>query len=80
MPVSIDDYALPSWIKYKERYPLVEDKKHRYMNTVNPRVPYARHAGDPVLGWAQAGYNPNHNSTRIERINLTSEDITLKPY
>ena len=30
-------------------------------------------------GFKQAGYNPNHQSTRVERVNLKSETITLKP-
>jgi hypothetical protein len=31
-------------------------------------------------GWKQAGYNPNHQSTRVEQIRVRSDDITLKPY
>jgi hypothetical protein len=55
------------------------DKRDRY-NTVNPRMDMARHAGVRDSGWKQAGYNPNHQSTRIERIKLTNDDISLKPY
>jgi hypothetical protein len=54
------------------------DKKDRF-NTVNPRLNARRHGGTEN-GWKQAGYNPNHQSTRIEKINLTGDEISLKPY
>jgi hypothetical protein len=31
-------------------------------------------------GWKAAGYNPNHNSTRVERVIITRDIISLKPY
>jgi hypothetical protein len=79
MPLSENDYREPYWIKLRDRYPMSYDKKDRY-NTINPRNEMARYNGDRDTGWKQAGYNPNHQSTRVERINLYSENITLKPY
>ena len=79
MPLSENDFREPKLTKYQTRYPLTTDKKDRY-NTINPRTDMARYAGDRDTGWKQAGYNPNHQSTRIERINLLSDEISLKPY
>lgn len=79
MPVSIDAYAKPSWVKHDVRYPLIPDKEARF-NTICPRDTMARYNGDSDTGWKQSGYNPNHNSTRVERINLKTDNITLKPY
>ena len=79
MPIPIDEYKEPSWIRYQMRYPLSYNKVDRF-NTINPKHCMARYNGDPETGWKQAGYNPNHNSTRVEKINLTVDQVTLKPY
>ena len=74
MAIPIEDFRQPTWIKYKERYPLSYDKKDRfYKFNTNPRS--YRNGG-----FKQAGYNVSHNSTRIENVNLESDNITLKPY
>jgi len=79
MPLSENDYRNPYFIKDRERYPMSYDKKDRF-NTVNPRMNMLRHGGNRDFGWKQAGYNPNSQSTRVERINMTSDTITLRPY
>lgn len=79
MPISMDAYAKPSFIKYDIRYPLVADKTARF-NTICPRDNMARYNGDSDTGWKQPGYNPNHNSTRAERINLLVDEVVIKPY
>lgn len=79
MPLSESDFRIPYFIKIRERYPMSYDKRAKY-NTTNPRLNVERHGGVRDTGWKQAGYNPNHNSTRVERINLFTEGITLKPY
>jgi len=79
MPISESEFIEPKLVRYKERYPMSYDKRDRY-NTINPRMDMARHSGVRDSGWKQAGYNPNHQSTRIERIKLTNDDISLKPY
>ena len=79
MPVSIEEYAKPSFVKHDTRYPLVPDKKARF-NTVCPRDNMGRYNGDPDTGWKQPGYNPNHNSTRVEHINLTTDEVSIRPY
>lgn len=81
MPISMEEFSVPKWIRHQERYPLSYDKEDRF-NEVNPRHPANRYQGDEGRegGWKQAGYNPNHQSTRVEQIRVRSDDITLKPY
>ena len=81
MPISIDAYRNPQWIRQEEKYPISYDKEDRY-NEICPRHNAARYPGTEGRegGWKQAGYNPNHQSTQIERIRVRSDDITLKPY
>lgn len=57
------------------------NKEDRF-NEIFPMTHAARHPGSEGRegGWKQAGYNPNHNSTRVEKIRVRSDDITLKPY
>jgi len=81
MPISIEEYATPSFIRYKERYPLSYDKDDRY-NEINPRHYASRYQGSEGRegGWKQAGYNPHHQTTSIERIRIRSDDLQLRPY
>jgi hypothetical protein len=81
MPISEDEFREPKWIKLRERYPMSYDSTDRF-NEVNPRHPANRYPGDEGRegGWKQAGYNPNHNSITIERIQVRSDSIQLKPY
>lgn len=79
MPLSEQDFREPAWIRYQERYPMSYDKKDRFITTMNPRLNAMRHGGTEN-GWKQAGYNPNHQSTRVERISINTDEIQLKPY
>ena len=81
MPISIEEFATPRLIRLEERYPMSYDKEDRF-NEINPRHHAGRYPGDQGRegGWKQAGYNPNHQTTTIERIRVRSDDITLKPY
>lgn len=74
MAIPIEAYRQPKWTKYRTRYPFSIDKKDKfYKFDTDPR---SFRGGD----FKQAGYNVNHDSTRIERVNLKSDDYTLKPY
>lgn len=81
MPVSINDYAKPRFIKLEERYPMSYDKEDRF-NEICPRHHAGRYRGKEGRegGWKQAGYNPNHQSTTLERIRVRADNVTLKPY
>lgn len=81
MPVSESDYREPQFIKYQERYPMTYDKNARYTDTVvNPRLPAGRSNSIDGTGWKVPGYNKNHNSTTVERVNLTTDSPTFRPY
>ncbi len=81
MPIPIEAYAKPEFIRIRERYPMSYDKEDRF-NEINPRHAVGRYPGDEGRegGWKQAGYNPNHQSTTIEHIRVRADGITLKPY
>ena len=81
MPVSIEEYKTPTFERTQERYPMSYDKTDRF-NEINPRHMAERYPGDQGRegGWKQAGYSPEHQSTRIEHITIRSDDVTLKPY
>jgi hypothetical protein len=81
MPIPIEDYANPTFIRYKERYPLSEDKEDRF-NEVFPLHYAGRYQGEDGRegGWKQSGYNPNHQTVAKEKIRVRSENIIIKPY
>lgn len=81
MPISENEFREPQLSKYKERYPMSYNKNDRWTATVvNPKIDQGRSNSVDGSGWKQPGYNPNHNSTSIERINLTTDDLQLRPY
>ncbi len=81
MPISENEYREPRFIKYQDRYPMSYDKNDRYTATLtNARVLPARANSVDGSGWKQPGYNPNHNSTTMERVNLTTDSPTFRPY
>lgn len=81
MPISIEEFATPQLTKLQQRYPISYVKEDRF-NEINPRHEVSRYMGSEGRegGWKLAGYNPNHQSTRIEKIRVRSDDITIKPY
>jgi hypothetical protein len=81
MPISLDEFSNPKWIRYQERYPMSYVKQDRF-NEINPMHFAGRYPGSVGRegGWKEAGYNPHHQSTRIEHFNIRSDDITLLPY
>ena len=75
MPVPIEDFATPRFEKLRDRYVMNTSTDHKV------RFPDYEE-GDPRSwrgGFKQAGYNPNHQSTKVESINLYTDDFTLKP-
>jgi hypothetical protein len=74
MPIDMEEFRTPRFIKYKTRYPLSENKNDRfYKFETNPR---GYRNGEFKL----PGYNPNHNSRTVEKVNINSDNIQLKPY
>lgn len=77
MPIPIEEYATPNWVNIKRDryvYNTTTDHKARFPNYEEDH----KRSWRGENGWKQAGYNPNHQSTRVERINLYNDDITLK--
>ncbi len=72
MPISMDEFRSPSWTKLKDRYPMSYDKKDKFHKFETD----SRSFRDGEF--KQAGYNPNHDSTRVEKINTETDGITLK--
>jgi len=81
MPIDISEYATPRLFRLRDRYPMSYNKEDRF-NEICPRDFAGRYRGSEGRegGWKQAGYNPNHQSTRVEKIRVRSDDVTLKPY
>ncbi len=82
MPVPIEAYAEPRFIKYRERYPMSYNKRDKFLNTIAQTHTAERYNGDVDArnGWKQAGYNTNDNSTRVQRINMYTDNVSLRPY
>ena len=76
MPIPIEEFVNPSFIRLRDRYTIagIENQKARFM--VIGQYPRRYRHGY----WPQAGYNPNHQTTRVERIRLDTDDITLRGY
>jgi hypothetical protein len=75
MPIPIEEFVNPSFIRLRTRYTIagIENQRARFMKFEQYPRRY-RHGYFP-----QAGYNPNHQSTRVERVRLDNDSITLKP-
>jgi len=81
MPISESEFREPKFTRYQERYPMTYNKNERYTATVvNPKILQARVNSIDGSGWKLPGYNPNHNSISVERVNLTTESPTFRPY
>ncbi len=75
MPISLDEYREPKWIRHRKRYTIAghTDAKSRFMKFEQ----YPRNYRGGI--YPQAGYNPNNQAIRVEKINLERDDYTLKP-
>lgn len=78
MPIPIEEFATPRFVKLENRYPMSYDKRDRF-NEVFPMDNVQRCGHGSRDGWKQAGYNPNHQTTKLEHIDVRSDDITLRP-
>ena len=75
MPISIDEFRFPRFIKSKEKKPFIEDGKAKFMDgTIFNGLRRFKSEEFP-----QAGYNSSANLTSIRKINLDKDDFTLPP-
>lgn len=75
MPISIEEFREPKFIKQEERWTLVPNEKARFIR----HDEYPRNYRGDNGTFPQAGYNPNHQSTTVEKINLFTDNYRLKP-
>lgn len=80
MPISEAELREPKFVKMQERYPLDTNKNLRYLNIVGLDTYTARSYSSDGSGWRQPGYSPSHNSITIEKIRLTTDKPSLRPY
>ena len=78
MPIPISEFAVPRFVKLEPRYPMSYDKRDRF-NEVSPMDAVQRFGYGSRNGWKQAGYNPNHQTIKLEYIDERSDNITLRP-
>lgn len=75
MPISIDDFRFPRFIRSREKKPFIEDTKAKFIDgTVFNGL--RRFQGDE---FPQSGYNSSANLTSVRKINLDKDDFTLPP-
>lgn len=81
MTISLDEIRNPRWVKIPNRYPMSYEKQDRF-NEIFPQGHNERFLGNEGRegGWKFPGYNPNHQSTRMEKFNLRSDNVVIKPY
>lgn len=72
MPISDDAMRKPSWVPFKEGATLTRDDNDRFMKFELYSRSYR------YGGFLQQGYNPNHNITQVEKININSDGITTR--
>ena len=76
MPISIDEYRFPRFVKYIPKKPFIEDRKAKYLDA-NLNNPLRRYRSDT---FPQQGYNPHSNRAVVNNVNLDREDLSLPPY
>lgn len=74
MPLSESDYREPYWIRHQKGYTIsrITTGRSKFMDFES--YPRTYRNGE----FKQPGYNPNHQSIRVEKVNLYKEDLTLK--
>jgi len=76
MPISMDAYRFPEFVKYKPKLPFIEDSKAKFYATSGEDHLRRYRSGS----FPQQGYNPHLNQARVKNININVDDYTLPPY
>jgi len=72
MPVSDDAMRKPSWVPYIEGATLSRDDKERFMK-------FELYSRSYRYGsFLQQGYNPNHNTVDVEKVDINTDSISLR--
>lgn len=75
MPISIEEYRVPKFIRIRPTYPFTDDPKAKYIDGNDRPRSYKGRTQFP-----QQGYNPHSNRATPEHININTEDLILPPY
>ena len=75
MPISIDEYRFPKFVKYQQKNPFIEDSKAKFMDGTTYNG-LRRFKGDT---FPQTGYNPAANSPTVKQVNLDKDEVVLPP-
>lgn len=79
MPLSIEDFQVPKFVKQIERKPFGEDRKDKFYATDNNLVEdNSRRYRDGTF--PQQGYNVNDNKSEPSDQNINADEYTLRPY
>jgi len=80
MPIPIEEFINPEFTKYREGWTIaripVKSAKFSDITWLEGNSTRRYRNGK----WPRAGYNPNRNSIRAERIRIDSDDLNLDPY
>ena len=79
MPLSIEDFQEPKFVKQIERKPFGEDRKDKFYATDNnlETLNLRRYRNGT---FPQLGYNVNDNKNKPSDQNINSDEYTLRPY
>ena len=76
MPISMDAFAYPEFVKYKPLLPFGENKQDKFYATTGDSHKRRYKNGS----FPQQGYNPHLNQAKPRKININKDDYTLPPY
>lgn len=80
MPIPIEEFANPSFIRFRQGWTIaripVERAKFSEIAWMEENDTRRYRTGE----WKRAGYNPNRQSIRTERVRIDNDTLTLDPY
>lgn len=74
MPISIDEFRFPRFIRHEQQNPFIEDRKAKFLDGSFNGL--RRFHGE---SFPQPGYNSSANITSIRPINLDQDDLSFPP-
>lgn len=80
MPLSIEDFKVPKFVKQAERKPFGEDTKDKFYATDNTLKGIGNERRYRSGSFPQQGYNVNDNKAVPSDININSDNYTVRPY
>ena len=75
MPLSIEDFREPKFIRWKEKKPFGENIKDKFYELSDRPRSYRSDDGT----FPQEGYVPSRNQATPRKVNLAVDNVTLQP-